>query len=117
MPCGRRRPWLFGAAFPMAIFYFGVWQELTFTGLPDWAKTAYYCVMLLGISGSLTAIQVQIGALVPELTSDYDERLIVSVFRLAIGQIIALTLVLIFGAAKLVRLVNDFIFSYHFIII
>ena len=66
--------------------------------------------MLLGISGSLTAIQVQIGALVPELTSDYDERLIVSVFRLAIGQIIALTLVLIFGAAKLVRLVNDFIF-------
>ena len=101
LPCGRRRPWLFGAGAPMSIFFFGVWQELSFTGLPEWAKTLYYCVMLLGISSSLTAIQVQIGALVPELTSDYDERLIVSVFRLAIGQIIALVCVLVFGAAKL----------------
>ena len=101
LPCGRRRPWLFGAGVPMSLFFFGVWQELSFTGLPDWAKTMYYCVMLLGISSSLTAIQVQIGALVPELTSDYDERLIVSVFRLAIGQVLALLCVLIFGAAKL----------------
>ena len=54
--------------------------------------------MYMGISIGITCIQVQIGALVPELTLDYDERTSLSVYRLGIGNLIALVAVMIHSA-------------------
>ena len=91
---GRRRPWLLFAAVPLASFYFGIWNTLG-PEESDNARFGFYLAMYMGISIGITCIQVQIGALVPELTLDYDERTSLSVYRLGIGNTIALAAVLV----------------------
>jgi len=86
---GRRRPWLLFAAPVLAVFYFGLWNALP-RGTPQIAKFLYALVCAMGVSGGISSIQVQIGALVPELTDDYDERTTVSAFRLGVGNAIGL---------------------------
>lgn len=86
---GRRRPWLLGASVPAGLAYFAIWQTLdddTGEGL----KLFYYLVCYMSLSAAITAIQVQITSLTPELTSDYDERTALSTYRLAIANVFAL---------------------------
>lgn len=96
---GRRRPWLLFASLPLGLFYFGIWNVLPRDNesIPtsDESRLIYYLAMYMGISIGITCIQVQIGALVPELTLDYDERTTLSTYRLGIGNVIALIAVLI----------------------
>lgn len=78
---GRRRPWLLFGGPIYAIFYFGLWNALP----SHWsaaARTAYYMVCYMGVSVGVSCVQVQISSLTPELTSDYDERTIISAYRL-----------------------------------
>ncbi|GMH93601.1 hypothetical protein TL16_g12676 [Triparma laevis f. inornata] len=91
---GRRRPWLLFAAAPLGACYFGIWNTLGEES-SDRMKFLYYLCMYMGISIGITCIQVQVGALVPELTLDYDERTSLSVYRLGIGNTIALVAVMI----------------------
>ncbi|GMH49287.1 hypothetical protein TrVE_jg1367 [Triparma verrucosa] len=94
---GRRRPWLLFAAAPLGGCYFGIWNTLE-DGVSEGVKFGFYLCMYMGISIGITCIQVQIGALVPELTLDYDERTSLSVYRLGIGNLIALVAVMIHSA-------------------
>eukprot|EP00928_Gymnodinium_smaydae_P017145 TRINITY_DN16547_c0_g2_i1.p1 TRINITY_DN16547_c0_g2~~TRINITY_DN16547_c0_g2_i1.p1 ORF type:complete len:510 (-),score=43.09 TRINITY_DN16547_c0_g2_i1:108-1568(-) len=83
---GRRRPWLlFGAPF-LALSYCGLWVVLP-RGTPPFWKTLYYLLCNMGISVGSTAVAVQVGALVPELTDDYNERTTVSAFRVGLGNV------------------------------
>ncbi|CAE7766758.1 mfsd2ab [Symbiodinium microadriaticum] len=83
---GRRRPWLlFGGPF-MAVAYVCVWNRLPLE-TPQEMKMLYYLGSYMAVSLGLTSIVVQIGALVPELTSDYNERTIAAGFRVIGGNI------------------------------
>jgi len=86
---GRRRPWLLFAAPALALFYFGLWNALPVETPQIW-KFVYALFAYMGVSVGITSIQVQIGALVPELTDNYDERTSVSGWRIAMMSIIGL---------------------------
>jgi len=79
---------LFGAPV-LAISYFGLWNALP-ASVPQFWKFVYVLLMYMGVSAGVTSIQVQIGALVPELTDDYDERTGVSGWRLGIANLLGL---------------------------
>ncbi|CAE7190979.1 yihO [Symbiodinium pilosum] len=82
---GRRRPWLlFGGPF-LAVAYVCVWNRLPLD-TPQEMKMLYYLASYMAVSLGLTSIAVQIGALVPELTSDYHERTIAAGFRVVGGN-------------------------------
>jgi len=69
---GRRRPFLLFGAIP-----FGLTFVLLFIVPPweaPWARAAYYIVVFLLFDSLYTIINVPYSALMPELTSDYDER-------------------------------------------
>ncbi|WP_209348403.1 MFS transporter [Pontixanthobacter sp. CEM42] len=78
---GRRLPWLYAAPLPLAIAWVVMWQppiggEPTFFGLLGLAVV----VRLL-----LSACEVPSTSLVPELTSDYDERTTLFRYRFLSG--------------------------------
>lgn len=78
---GRRLPWLYAAALPLAIAWVILWSPPTdappsFTGL----LTIAIVVRLL-----LSACEVPSTALVPELTGDYDERTTLFRYRFLFG--------------------------------
>lgn len=69
---GRRHPWMYGSAVPVAIGWLLLWNPPT-----GWSETA----LLLYLFGSalltrvaLSAFEIPASALGPELSSDYDER-------------------------------------------
>jgi len=86
---GRRRPWLLFGAPVLAAAYFGLWNALP-PSAPQGVKFAYSLAMYSGVSMGVTSIQVQVGALVPELTDDYDERTIVSAWRVGMMAVLGL---------------------------
>ena len=70
---GRRHPFLYFSIIPIGLFYFLVWApplEL----LSQWGLFAYLLLLSVALRLSLTLFIVPLNALVPELTSDYDER-------------------------------------------
>lgn len=78
---GRRRPWLlFGGPF-LAVSYFFLWSKAP----DDWSDVArfmYYLLSYMGVSIGVTCVQIQIAALVPELTDDYNERTVIGACRI-----------------------------------
>jgi glycoside/pentoside/hexuronide:cation symporter, GPH family len=68
---GRRLPWLYGAAIPLAIAWVMLWHPPT----GNTALTIGWLVMMSIIVRSLVAMcEVPSIALIPELTGDYHER-------------------------------------------
>lgn len=88
---GRRHPFMFVAAFPLAAFFFGLYQPprgLTQTGLFAW-----FTAMLVGLRLAKTFFAVPYSALGAELTDDYNERTSVFGWSYVVGMIggVALT--------------------------
>mmetsp|Transcript_98198 Transcript_98198/g.278241 ORF Transcript_98198/g.278241 Transcript_98198/m.278241 type:complete len:596 (+) Transcript_98198:77-1864(+) len=94
---GRRRPWLLFAAPFLAVSYFCLWSGLPVTA-PDHEKFAYFLAFHMLVSVGITCTTVQIGSLVPELTSDYDERSEITAYRLMIGYLVGLVCAVIHQA-------------------
>ncbi|MBW2578110.1 MAG: MFS transporter [Deltaproteobacteria bacterium] len=70
---GRRHPFLYFSIIPIGLLYFLVWApplEL----LSQWGLFTYLLLLSIALRLSLTLFIVPLNALVPELTSDYDER-------------------------------------------
>ena len=68
---GRRHPFLFLAALPIALLYYLIWDP------PALGQTGLFFYLLavsIGLRLALTAHVVPFNALLPELTDDYDER-------------------------------------------
>ena len=81
---GRRHPWLYGSALPIAITWLLLWNPPeASTG----ATLGYLFAFGLLVRASLSANEVPSLALTPELTSDYTERTLVVRYRFLFGWV------------------------------
>lgn len=70
-PIGRRHPWLYGAAFPIAIAWLLLWHP------PETSATLqffYLLTMAMLVRITLSAYEVPSLAMLPELSRDYHDR-------------------------------------------
>ena len=77
---GRRHPFLFASVLPIPILYFLLWDvpELDQTGL-----FFYLLIVTILLRLSITLHSIPFNSLLPELTSDYDERTKLTTTRIA----------------------------------
>lgn len=86
---GRRRPYIIGAALPLSATFVLLWI-VPFQGRA--ALFVYYLAAVMVFNTAFTVVSVPYGALMPELTQDYDERTSLSAFRMGssfIGNLVA----------------------------
>jgi Na+/melibiose symporter-like transporter len=79
---GRRHPFMYAAAIPVALCYSLLWQP------PQWtegALFAYLVVLSILIRTLITFYETPSSALMPELTADYDERTSIQAWRSFFG--------------------------------
>ena len=78
---GRRLPWLYLAPFPLAIIWVILWSPPGGEAPSFWGLVA----IAIGVRALLSACEVPSVSLVPELTSDYDERTTLFRYRFLSG--------------------------------
>ena len=81
---GRRHPFMYAAAIPIALTYFLLWNP------PEWSETGlfwYLVVLAVLIRTLITFYETPSSALMPELTEDYQERTSVQTWRLFFGWV------------------------------
>ena len=85
---GRRHPFMYASALPMAICFFLLFNppELDQTGLFVWL-----CTFAMGVRVAMTFYAVPSGAMLPELSPNYDERTSLASYRLLFGWLGGLT--------------------------
>ena len=79
---GRRHPFMYAAALPVALSYFLLWSP------PDWGQTGlfiYLTVLAVLIRTFITFYETPSSALIPELTTDYADRTSLQAYRLLFG--------------------------------
>ncbi|MDG5749543.1 MFS transporter [Qipengyuania sp. XHP0211] len=79
---GRRHPFMYAAAVPVALSYFLLWNP------PDWGQTGlflYLTVIAILIRTFITFYETPSTSLIPELAADYDERTSLQSYRLFFG--------------------------------
>lgn len=76
---GRRHPYMYAAAAPVAILFFLIWNPPS--GLEPMALFAYMMACLLSIRLFDTFFELPSSALVPELVEDYDKRTVLVSIR------------------------------------
>ena len=86
---GRRHPFMYASAFPLAISYFFLWMPPTAWG--HGGELAYLVVMAIIVRVFITMYEIPSSAMVPEMTDDYNQRtMFISVryvFAIAAGVI------------------------------
>ncbi len=80
---GRRHPFMYAAALPVAASYFVLWNPPS--GLTPEQLFAYFLVVAILVRVFITFYEIPSTALVPELTEDYDERTSMLGFRYFFG--------------------------------
>jgi glycoside/pentoside/hexuronide:cation symporter, GPH family len=81
---GRRHPFMYGAAIPVALFYFLLWNP------PHWgpgALFAYLVVTAILVRMMIAVYEIPSAALAPELSPDYDQRTSLMAFRWLFGAL------------------------------
>lgn len=75
---GRRLPWLYVSAIPLALAWILLWMPPT-----DWGDNVFFYLLGVGIlvRTLMSCCEVPAVAMIPELTPDYDERTVVSRYR------------------------------------
>jgi len=89
---GRRHPFMYAAALPVAISYLLLWNP------PDWSPQAqfYYLIgVAVVIRTFITFYEIPSAALGAELTTDYDERTTVMSYRYFFGWMGGITMTLL----------------------
>jgi len=82
---GRRHPWMYGSALPVAVFFYLLWvPPASLTGN---ALFPYILVLAILIRVCITLFEVPSSALSAELTEDYDERTSLISYRYFFGWI------------------------------
>lgn len=79
---GRRLPWMYACALPLGFAWMLLW--INPQGLGD-AVFFYLLVTAFFVRVLVSAVEVPNAALIPELTSDYDERTAIMRFRYLFG--------------------------------
>ena len=96
---GRRHPFMYASAIPVSLCYFLIWQP------PDWSEQAlffYLLALAILIRTLITFFETPSSALMPELTSDYDERTAIQAWRHFFGWFGGASLTILMFAALLV---------------
>ncbi|WP_298303046.1 MFS transporter [uncultured Erythrobacter sp.] len=92
---GRRHPFMYASAIPVGLSYFLLWNP------PDWSQMGlffYLTFLAIAIRTFITFYETPSSSLLPELTSDYEERTSLQSFRLFFAWISGnLMSVLLFG--------------------
>jgi Na+/melibiose symporter-like transporter len=81
---GRRHPFMYAAALPVAIAYYFLWVP------PHWSQNAlflYLIVVAIVVRTFITMYEIPSSALAPEMTSDYDQRTSFLSYRFFFGVI------------------------------
>ncbi len=92
---GRRRTVLLFGALPLGLGFALMWQVPPFEPL---GLTAYYTLTFILFNSAFTFVRIGYYAMVPELTSDYDERISINGYLMlysisgSLGAIIIITL-------------------------
>ena len=79
---GRRHPFMYAAAFPVAITYFFLWNPPELVGFDLFI---YLLVISIFVRFFVTLYEIPSSALVAELTDDYDERTQLLSYRYMLG--------------------------------
>lgn len=82
---GRRHPWMYGSAIPVAIGWLLLWNPPQ--GWSDGALLFYLFGSALLVRIALSAFEIPASALGPELSSDYDERTRLFSYRYLFGWV------------------------------
>ena len=91
---GRRRTVLLFGALPLGLGFALMWQVPPFTPI---GLTVYYTLTFILFNSAFTFVRIGFYAMVPELTSDYDERISINGYLMAysisgsLGAIILIT--------------------------
>jgi len=80
---GRRHPFMYAAGLPMALCFFLLFNPPS--GLGETALFAWLTVFAVGVRVSMTLYAIPSSAMLPELTSNYDERTSLVSFRFLFG--------------------------------
>ena len=80
---GRRHPFMYASAFPLAISYFFLWMPPT--GWGHSGEIAYLIVMAIIVRVFITMYEIPSSAMVPEMTDDYNQRTIFISVRYVFG--------------------------------
>jgi len=79
---GRRHPWMYGSAIPIAIGWLLLWNP---PELPNAAMLGWVFATAVIVRTAVSAYEVPSVALTPELTADYDERTRIMAYRYLFG--------------------------------
>ena len=79
---GRRHPWMYSAAVPIAVGWLLLWNP---PHLGGGATLAWLFVTAVLVRSAVSCYEVPSQALTPELTSDYDERTRITSYRYLFG--------------------------------
>lgn len=96
---GRRHPFMYGAALPIALVYFLLWNP------PEWsdgALFAYLLALAVLIRTLITFYEIPSAALMPELTANYEDRTSIQAYRFFFGWVVGNLLTLIMWGVLLV---------------
>ena len=92
---GRRHPFMYGAALPVALFYYLLWSP------PHWhgaALFAYLVVIAVLVRIAIACYEIPSSALAPELSPDYDQRTSLLAFRWMFGLLaVGIMLIVTYG--------------------
>jgi GPH family glycoside/pentoside/hexuronide:cation symporter len=82
---GRRHPWMYGAALPVAVSYLLLWNPPK--GWETGALVAYLVTTAIFIRSFISCYEIPSAALAAELTTEYDERTRLLSYRYLFGWI------------------------------
>ena len=82
---GRRHPWMYGAAIPVAVSYLLLWHPPK--GWETGALVAYLVCTAIFIRSFISCYEIPSAALAAELTTEYDERTRLLSYRYLFGWI------------------------------
>lgn len=90
---GRRHPYMYASALPMAVSFFALFNPPS--GLSELQLFFWLVTFAVLVRGAMTLYSIPSNALVPELTTHYDERTALVGFRFLFGWIGGGTLTLL----------------------
>ncbi len=92
-PLGRRHPFMYAAAAPVALAYYFVWNPPA--GLSEADLFLWLLIGAIGVRTLITLYEVPSSALVAELTEDYDQRTSFLSYRHFFGWVGGVTLAVV----------------------
>jgi len=90
---GRRHPWMYASALPIAIGWLLLWNPPA--SLTEPMKLVWLFVTAVVVRSAVSAYEVPSQALTPELTQDYDERTRITAYRYLFGWAGGLSILLL----------------------